>query len=78
MLFLNSLSLSILQLAFLMTVSLVEIKSFVIIQGPCAPNKKCAPEGELTLRTSVITYGSKGELALRGTFLFSAHGPKII
>ena len=36
--------------------------------GPCAPNKKGAPKGELTLRTSVITHGSKGELALRGTF----------
>ena len=33
--------------------------------------------GELTLRTSVITHGSKGELALRGTFLFGAHGPKL-
>ena len=39
--------------------------------------KKGAPKGELTLRTSVITHGSKGELALRGTFLFGAHGPKI-
>ena len=28
---------------------------------PCAPNKKGAPEGELTLRTSVITHGSKGD-----------------
>ena len=36
--------------------------------GACAPNKKGAPKGELTLRTSVITHGSKGELALRGTF----------
>ena len=36
--------------------------------GPCAPNKKCTPKGELTLRTSVITHGSKGELALRGIF----------
>ena len=43
--------------------------------GPYAPNKKGAPKGELTLRTSVITHGSKGELALRGTFLFGAHGP---
>ena len=43
--------------------------------GPCAPNKKGAPKGELTLRTSVITHGSKGELALRGTFLFAVHGP---
>ena len=41
--------------------------------GPCAPNKKGTPKGELTLRTSVITHGSKGELALRGTFLFGAH-----
>ena len=30
--------------------------------------KKGAPKGELTLRTSVITHGSKGELALRDTF----------
>ena len=37
--------------------------------------QKGAPKGELTLRTSVITHGSKGELALRGTFLFGAHGP---
>ena len=44
--------------------------------GPCVPNKKGSPKGELTLRTSVITHGSKGELALRGTFLFGAHGPK--
>ena len=40
--------------------------------------KKGAPKGELTLRTSVITHGSKGELALRGTFLFGAHGPYCI
>ena len=38
--------------------------------GPCAPNKKGVPKGELTLRTSVITHGSKGELALRSTFLY--------
>ena len=38
--------------------------------------KKGAPKGELTLRTSVITHGSKGELALRAPFLFGAHGPK--
>ena len=38
--------------------------------GPCVLNKKSAPKGELTLRTSVITHGSKGELALRGTFLY--------
>ena len=41
----------------------------------CVPNKKGAPKGELTLRTSVITHGSKVELALRSTFLFGAHGP---
>ena len=35
--------------------------------APCAPNLKDAHKGELTLRTSVITYGSKGELAIRGT-----------
>ena len=42
----------------------------------CAPNKIGANKGELTLRTSVITHGFKGELAPRGTFfLFGAHGP---
>ena len=37
----------------------------------CAPNKKGAPKGELPLRTSIVTDGSKGGggLALRGTFL---------
>ena len=39
---------------------------------------KRGPKGELTLRTSVITNGSKGELALRGTFLCGAHGPNYI
>ena len=35
------------------------------IKMPTAINKKKgAPKGELTLRTSVITHGSKGELAL--------------
>ena len=44
-------------------------KIWLTIQlGPHAPNKKGAPKAELTLRTSVITHGSKGELALRGTF----------
>ena len=43
--------------------------------GPCAPNKKGAPKGELTLRTSVITHGSKGEFARRDTFFIGAHGP---
>ena len=38
------------------------------VRAPCTPNKKGAPKGELTLRTSVITHSSKGELALRGTF----------
>ena len=28
--------------------------------------------------TTVITHGSKGELALRGTFLFGTHGPKAL
>ena len=35
--------------------------------GPCAPNKKDALKGELTLRTSVFTYGSKDELAVQMT-----------
>ena len=39
-----------------------------------APNKKCDPNGELTLRTMSNYASSKGELALRGTFLFGAHG----
>ena len=43
--------------------------------GPCVPNKKGAPKGELTLRTSVITHGSKGELPQGAPFLFGAHGP---
>ena len=43
-----------------------------------APNKKSAHKGEVTLRTSIITHGSKGELALRGTFLFGAHEPKSV
>ena len=37
-------------------------------ERPRAPNKKGVPTVELTLRTSVITHGSKGELGLRGTF----------
>ena len=49
---------------------------FKVHLGQCAPNKKGTPKGELTLRTSVITHGSKGELTLRGTFLFGAHGHK--
>ena len=35
---------------------------------PECTKKRGAPKGELTLRTSVITHGSKGELALRTTF----------
>ena len=31
--------------------------------------KKGAPKSELTLRTSEVTHGSKGELALSGTYI---------
>ena len=51
------------------------IPRVIIVLGPCVPNKKGDPKGELTLR-SVITRGSKGELAIRWhIFLFGAHGP---
>ena len=40
---------------------------------------KRGPKGELTLRsrTSVISHGSKGELALRGTFFIWNLRPKL-
>ena len=47
---------------------MLKIKAFIYENnlGPCALNEKGTPKGKLTLRTSVITHGSKGELALMG------------